>query len=46
MVCFPPFEYHPDKLRQRGETMTAEKQAKFTRMKDAYEVCGAARSLW
>ena len=39
--CASLREYHPDKLRQRGETMTAEKQAKFTRMKDAYEVCGA-----
>lgn len=31
-------QMHPDKLAQRGKTVTAEDQAKFTRMKEAYEV--------
>jgi hypothetical protein len=31
-------EMHPDKLAQRGHTVTAADQAKFTRMKEAYEV--------
>ena len=30
--------YHPDKLRQRGETMTEEKQEQFRQIKQAYEV--------
>ncbi len=30
-------QMHPDKLAQRGQTVTPELQAKFTRMKDAYE---------
>ena len=30
--------YHPDKLRQRGETLTEEMQAKFRGIKQAYEV--------
>lgn len=29
---------HPDKLAQRGQTVTEADQAKFTRMKEAYEV--------
>jgi len=29
---------HPDKLVQKGKTVTAEDQAKFQRMKEAYEV--------
>lgn len=29
---------HPDKLAQKGKTVTAEDQAKFQRMKEAYEV--------
>mmetsp|Transcript_12611 Transcript_12611/g.34971 ORF Transcript_12611/g.34971 Transcript_12611/m.34971 type:complete len:582 (-) Transcript_12611:6987-8732(-) len=29
---------HPDKLAQKGKTVTDEDQAKFTRMKEAYEV--------
>ncbi|KAL7563258.1 hypothetical protein ACA910_016625 [Epithemia clementina (nom. ined.)] len=29
---------HPDKLAQRGKTVTDEDQARFTRMKEAYEV--------
>lgn len=31
-------QMHPDKLAQRGKTVTEEDQAKFTRMKEAYEV--------
>ena len=31
-------QMHPDKLAQRGKAVTAEDQAKFTRMKEAYEV--------
>jgi len=30
-------QMHPDKFAQRGETVTEEDQARFTRMKDAYE---------
>ena len=30
-------QMHPDKLAQRGQTVTEEDQAKFTRMKEAYE---------
>jgi hypothetical protein len=30
-------QMHPDKLAQRGKTITEQDQAKFTRMKDAYE---------
>jgi curved DNA-binding protein len=30
--------YHPDKLRQRGETLTEEMQEKFRGIKQAYEV--------
>lgn len=29
---------HPDKLAQRGQTVTAADQERFTRMKEAYEV--------
>ena len=29
---------HPDKLAQKGKTVTEEDQARFTRMKEAYEV--------
>lgn len=29
---------HPDKLAQKGQAVTAEDQARFTRMKEAYEV--------
>jgi len=29
---------HPDKLAQKGQTVTAADQARFTRMKEAYEV--------
>ena len=32
-------QMHPDKLAQRGKVATAEDQAEFTRMKEAYEVC-------
>uniref|UniRef100_A0A7S2WN27 J domain-containing protein n=1 Tax=Rhizochromulina marina TaxID=1034831 RepID=A0A7S2WN27_9STRA len=32
--------YHPDKLRQRGETLTAEDTAKFQKIKEAYECLG------
>eukprot|EP00977_Amphora_coffeiformis_P005715 scaffold1211_cov169-Amphora_coffeaeformis.AAC.14 len=31
-------QMHPDKLAQRGQTVTEGDQAKFTRMKEAYEV--------
>eukprot|EP00934_Nitzschia_sp_Nitz4_P008218 Nitzschia sp. Nitz4//scaffold221_size33835//7947//9732//NITZ4_007850-RA/size33835-processed-gene-0.20-mRNA-1//-1//CDS//3329542554//8208//frame0 len=31
-------QMHPDKLAQRGEQVTPESQAKFTRMKEAYEI--------
>jgi len=31
-------QMHPDKLAQRGQTATDEDHAKFTRMKEAYEV--------
>lgn len=31
-------QMHPDKLAQKGLTVTAEHQARFTRMKEAYEV--------
>lgn len=31
-------QMHPDKLAQRGKTVTAQDQAKFQRMKEAYEV--------
>lgn len=31
-------QMHPDKLAQRGQPVTEEDQAKFTRMKEAYEV--------
>ena len=31
-------EMHPDKLAQRGKVVTPEDQARFTRMKEAYEV--------
>lgn len=31
-------QMHPDKLAQRGKTVTEEDQARFTRMKEAYEV--------
>ncbi|OEU18482.1 hypothetical protein FRACYDRAFT_165410, partial [Fragilariopsis cylindrus CCMP1102] len=31
-------QMHPDKLAQRGEVVTEELQAKFTRMKEAYEI--------
>ena len=30
---------HPDKIAQSGKAVTAEDQARFTRMKEAYEVC-------
>ena len=30
--------YHPDKLRQRGQTLTEEMQDKFRKIKQAYEV--------
>ncbi|CAJ1969684.1 unnamed protein product [Cylindrotheca closterium] len=31
-------QMHPDKLAQRGQTVTDELQAEFTKMKEAYEV--------
>jgi preprotein translocase subunit Sec63 len=31
-------QMHPDKLAQKGLTVTEESQALFTRMKEAYEV--------
>lgn len=31
-------QMHPDKLLQRGQTLTEEHQARFTKMKEAYEV--------
>lgn len=31
-------QMHPDKLAQRGQTVTEASQAKFTRMKEAYEI--------
>ncbi|CAM9851694.1 unnamed protein product, partial [Heterosigma akashiwo] len=31
-------EYHPDKLAQRGKTLTPEDQAKFQRIKEAHDV--------
>ena len=31
-------QMHPDKLAQRGKAITEEDQAKFTRMKEAYEI--------
>mmetsp|Transcript_70880 Transcript_70880/g.142701 ORF Transcript_70880/g.142701 Transcript_70880/m.142701 type:complete len:622 (-) Transcript_70880:1598-3463(-) len=34
--------FHPDKLRQRGETLTDEMQEKFRKIKQAYEVLGDA----
>ena len=33
--------FHPDKLRQRGETLTDEMQEKFRKIKQAYEVGGS-----
>ncbi|KAL3922105.1 MAG: hypothetical protein SGARI_006529, partial [Bacillariaceae sp.] len=30
-------QIHPDKLAQKGKTITEDDKAKFTRMKDAYE---------
>jgi hypothetical protein len=36
-------QMHPDKLAQRGQTVTAELQAEFTRMKEAYEVLSDPR---
>jgi hypothetical protein len=33
---------HPDKLAQRGQTVTEEGQARFTRMKEAYEILSDA----
>ena len=35
-------DLHPDKLAQRGKVVTDEDQARFTRMKDAYEVLSDA----
>ena len=32
-------QMHPDKLAQKGKTVTDYDQARFTRMKEAYEVC-------
>ena len=32
-------QMHPDKLAQRGQAVTAADQERFTRMKEAYEVC-------
>ena len=31
-------QMHPDKLAQKGQTVTEEDQTRFTRMKEAYEV--------
>jgi len=31
-------QMHPDKLAQRGQTVTEEDKARFTRMREAYEV--------
>lgn len=31
-------DLHPDKLAQKGKTVTVEDQARFTRMKEAYEI--------
>ena len=31
-------QMHPDKLAQKGKVVTEEDQARFTRMKEAYEV--------
>ncbi|EEC48848.1 predicted protein, partial [Phaeodactylum tricornutum CCAP 1055/1] len=31
-------QMHPDKLAQRGHTVTAADQLRFTRMKEAYEI--------
>ena len=35
---FSSLAFHPDKLRQRGETLTDEMQEKFRKIKQAYEV--------
>ena len=32
-------QMHPDKLAQKGKVVTEADQARFTRMKEAYEVC-------
>lgn len=32
-------QIHPDKLAQKGKVVTEEDQARFTQMKEAYEVC-------
>jgi len=32
-------QIHPDKLAQTGKVVTDEDRARFTRMKEAYEVC-------
>ena len=32
-------QMHPDKLAQRGKTVTEEDKARFTRMREAYEAC-------
>jgi curved DNA-binding protein CbpA len=37
-------QMHPDKLAQRGLSVTEESQAEFTRMKEGYEVCSVSCS--
>jgi DnaJ family protein A protein 5 len=32
-------QMHPDKLAQKGKVVTEADQARFTAMKEAYEVC-------
>lgn len=32
-------QMHPDKLAQKGKVVTESDQARFTHMKEAYEVC-------
>jgi len=35
--------YHPDKLAQRGQVLTAEDTAKFSRIKEAYDMLSDPR---
>ena len=39
-------QMHPDKLAQKGKTVTVEDQARFTRMKEAYEVSVKKQHSW
>lgn len=39
-------QMHPDKLAQKGKTVTVEDQLRFTRMKEAYEVSMTKHHSW